>query len=326
MLKFNELKSYILNIAILALLSIVYCLEGGIINILSGIFVSVLLGYSVTKYHYLFVIAESLIIFSVITGIYSFSGNIIDVYFSINTAVILILLGLGLGISVNLKLNISKTVIICSFIYLANVLIGFVISGDGFSYKMLFDELKMVVSESLYSQYANAPEVISATEEIVSETINIMYRFIPAFFVCFAGLNGLILTFVFKKVVLKLNKNLRIESFSMFHAEKSLSILFLFTIMISLMINDALFFDALLNVIVILCFMFFICGLSYIDYSMRKKNKNTTYRTLMIIVILPFISITFAVPTLVIVGVGIVDGLFNLRKKYDIKEAGNGFK
>ena len=325
-LKVDGVKAYLFNILLIIGLSLINAFGHGTLQFVSGLFISILIGCSVTKHHYLFVFAESALVIAVTTAIYALFGSAEAVMAGLTASVMLVLLGIGLGLSTNMKMSTGETVIMCSLIYLANTMIGFAVIGENLFDKTMFEELRVAMAQMIQTQYSTVPEIVALAEEMVSETLGLLYRFLPSMLVCSAGLNGIILAFLYKRLLPKFNINVKLESFSLLRAERSLGVLFIITIMIALSVNDALYVDAFLNLIVILCFMFFICGLSYLYYSMRKKNKSKTYATIMVIVVLPLVTVLFAVPFIVIAGFGLVDSLVDFRKRRTLKGDGNGLQ
>jgi len=320
----DTFKSLLFNILIILGSCLIYCISGGILQMAAGILISVLLGYSVTKHHYVFVAAESLLVMAAITSFFLVIGGISGIIAGITTSVFVVLLGVGLGIATNLNMSVRGMVLMSSAIYLINMFIGFSIIGGSVTSEMFLDEFNAMLSETLATQYANTPEVISMADELIGEIMSLVLKFMPTILVCSAGASGLVLTLVYKKIIVKINKNVKIESLSNLRADKMAGILFIITIIITLSMNDALILDVLLNLIIILGFMFYVCGLTYIDSSMRFKGRNKTFRTIMVIVVLPLITMLFALPALFIAGIGFIDSFADFRKKHQLKEGNDG--
>lgn len=317
-------KSYFINIACIIALSFVYCITGGLVQYAAGILTSALIGVSATKHHYLFVFSECAAAVLVITLYHSFIGGIIGTVAGVTAGVILVLLGVGLGLSTNLKMSISGTVLVSSAIYLANMLIGFGVLGREIPFEMLLAEFKNILTETINMQYAGMPEITSQADVIIDSLMETAFKFMPSMLICSAVISGLVLTYVYKAILNRNNKNLKTESFSFLRAERSIGLIFIFALAALAVTENALLSDALLNLVVIMCFVFFVCGLSYIDFSMKSKGKNKTYRTLMIIVVIPLMTMFFALPAVLIAGTGFFDTLINFRKRKEIKEDENG--
>ena len=320
----NKKKSCLLNIIFIVALSLVYCVSDGILQFAAGIMTSVLIGFSVTKYHYSFVAAGCAASVAVLTAFYSYFGGAVGAIAGIASGAILVLLGIGLGLSSNLKMSISGTVLMCSLIYLANMLIGFIVLGQGIPFETMIKEFREVLLETIRMQYANIPEINAAADEIIGSVMEVSIKFIPCLLICSAGVSGLILSFVYNVMIKKLNKNVKTESFSALHVERTVGVLFLAICLASSLTTNALIADALLNLILIICFAFFVCGLSYLDFSMKRKGRNKTYRTMMIFVVIPLVSMSFALPAVFIAGMGFFDSLINFRKRYSLKEDEDG--
>ena len=320
----NHKKSYFLSILAAALFSFIYCMTGGVMRFLAGMVLSSVIGVSVTKHHYIFVGLKSALCVAVLTTFHAISGGVLGAMAGLTAGVILVLMGIGLGLSSNLSMSISKTVIMCSLIYLANMLIGFFALGREIPFDMLIGEMRAVYTEVLEMQYAGLPEITQKADEIINSIMGMTIKFMPSVLICSAGVLGLIQSYIYRVMLPKFNKNAKIESFSMLRAERTIGVLFI-VICIALSISqNVLICDALLNLVVIMGFVFFICGLSYIDFSMRHKGKNKTHRAIMVIVVIPLITMFFAVGAIIVAGVGFFDSLINFRKRKAFREDKNG--
>jgi len=323
-LNINHKKSYFLSILAVALLSLIYCTTGGVIHFLAGIMVGALIGISVTKHHYIYVALQSALCVALLAAFHGFSGGAYGALAGLTAGVILVLIGIGLGLSSNLSMSVSATVLMSSLIYLANMLIGFFALGREIPFDMLIGEMRAVYTEVLEMQYAGLPEITQKADEIINSIMGMTIKFMPSVLICSAGVLGLIQSYIYRVMLPKFNKNAKIESFSMLRAERTIGVLFI-VICIALSISqNVLICDALLNLVVIMGFVFFICGLSYIDFSMRHKGKNKTHRAIMIIVVIPLITMFFALPAIIVAGVGFFDSLINFRKRKAFREDKNG--
>ena len=319
-LKTNGLKSYFLNITLILLFSLLYSITGSIVNLISGMMISIFLGYSVTKHHYLFVGLQSALIVFVITMFYSFSISEFGALSGVISGASLVLLGIGLGLSVRTKMQISTTIIMCSAIYLINMLIGFAVLGESISYAELLTEMKNILAETTQAQYPGVPEMEHMLSDMLSEMVAYSFKFMPSILVCSAGMSGVLLTLIFIKIIVKLNQDICLESVSSLRCARSFGIMFIFTIFATLYINDALILDALLNLLFIMCFIFYVCGVSYIDFLIRHKGKTASFRLLTVLVVIPLITFIFALPAVVLVGTGLLDSIIDFRKRRSLKE------
>ena len=320
----ESIKSYFLNAGCILALSILYCITGGLVQFLAGILASVLIGTSVTKHHYAFVSIECLLCLAVVSGFYGIQAGVMGIIAGLSSGVILVLIGIGLGLSTNLKLSVSGTVLLCSAIYLANMLIGFMLIGREMPFDILLSEFRDILSETFKAQYSSMPDIGMQLDAVIDEMMALTFKFMPSFLICSALISGFIATLIYSKTVVKLNKNVKPVSFSFLRVERTVGVLCIVILLIAAFSEDALISDAVLNVVVIMSFIFFICGLSYFDFSMKKKGKNRTYRSIMIIVVIPLVSMLFLLPSAVICGAGFLDSLINFRKNKISREDENG--
>ncbi|MBE7028523.1 MAG: DUF2232 domain-containing protein [Ruminococcaceae bacterium] len=317
-------KSYLLSALAVALFSYIYCMTGGAMQFFAGVVLSSVIGISVTKHHYIFVGVNSALCVAVLTIFHGISGGVLGAMAGLTAGVIIVLMGIGLGLSSNLSMSISKTVIMCSLIYLANMLIGFFALGREIPFDMIISEMKNVYTELIKTQYADVSEITQKADEIVGGIMGITVKFMPSVLICLSGIFGLAQSYVYRVMLPIFNKNAKIESFSMLRAERTVGILFIVVCIALFITENLLICDALLNLVVIMGFVFYVCGLSYIDFSMKHKGKNKTYRSIMIIVVIPSVTMFFSVGAVIVAGIGLFDSYADFRKRKDFGEGENG--
>lgn len=322
-MKNDNMKARILNIMLILVFCFLYCTMEAMQGI-SAFAVSIVLGVSATKHHYTFFAAESVLTIVLISLFGSIAGDFEGFAVGFTEAVIMILLGTSLGICVNTKKSALFTVIMCSAVYLASTLIGFFTGLDASSFEIILEDTKAVITQIITTQYGNSKEMMDLANSTMSEMLTLTYKLMPATFVCMSFLSALILTFVFKKVLVMIKSEKMIYSLSMMRGDKLAAIVFIIVAIMSFSAQTPMMADVLLNILVILIFAFFLFGVSYINFSMKLRRTNNLYRRLVVGVVIPLVTIMFVFPGLLLAGVGFIDCFKDFRKKAVFKEGGNG--
>lgn len=304
--------------------SFVFCISSGLVQMIALMLTSVFVGISITKNHYIFVALEALFVLAVLSVFYSASFGIEGFISAVSQAAIIIMLGCTLGISANIKLHLRTTVLITSTVYLANILMGLWIASEYISYSELLTQIREMTSQLIQTQYGNSTEMLAIAEQSVNEVLTLLYRIMPAYSVIGAGIYGVIITFIFTKLLPKFNKNVQnIEAMSSLRGDKMMGVAFIIICILGFSMQSALMADAFLNVIIILTFAFYIFGISYIDYRMKLKGKSVVGRAAFVVFLIPLATILFIFPALILSMLGFVDCFADFRKKHK-KEAEDG--
>lgn len=304
--------------------SFVFCISSGLMQTIALMLTSVFVGISITKNHYIFVALESLLVLAVLSVFYSVSFGIEGFISAVSQSAVIVMLGCTLGISANVKLPLRKIVLIVSAVYLANLLMGLWITSEYVSYGDLLTQIREMTSQLIEAQYGNSKELLDIAEQSVNEVLTLLYKIMPAYSVIGAGVFGVIITFIFTKLLPKVNKNIeRVESMSYLRGDKMMGISFIIICILGCSMQSALMTDAFLNVIIILTFAFYIFGISYVDYRMKLKGKSVVGRAAFVVFLIPLATILFVFPALVLSMLGFVDCFADFRKKHK-KEAEDG--
>lgn len=318
----KKLKIYFLNLFALLAFSSLFCITNGIINILAGMLVSVIIGKSVTKYHYWYVGLLCLFSFVIISLFY----GILQAFLP---SIVLIMLGLTLGISTNIGLSYYFTVMVCSAIYLVETIINLKIidkvTPNGESYGAILRQAGENAAAILGQQYGQSQEILRAIDETIDAMMSLTFTLTPAVFVAVCLASAGVLVMIYKKVQLKSKTDVsHLCPFSMLRGDKVIGFLFLIVISIAMLSSEGLITDLCLNVIVILCFVFFIFGLAYIEYVMKSRGYNILSRRLTVLIAIPLLSLFFIFPVIIVIGIGVSDSLIDLRARLLKKENHDG--
>ena len=304
----NKFKNYALILIFTAIFTLGSTLPVGIVSAFFSAIVISLLGYSVIKYHYYFVGLVSACILAFYTAFTK------DLSSGLSLGIETILYGLTLGIGYNMKLSEFKTVGLITFIYTLFVVINVKFSGIG-------DNLRQNLAFSMESVYSLYQGQISQTDfkTLISTLLDVFVRFLPSFIIISGICFGMWNFWIFKKLlkIAKTDTSTYIN-FRDLHADKSISISYLIISFIGFITPGGSYLgDALANVISVASFVFFIFGLSYVDFVLTLKMKNNLLKRIILIGLifssLPLVGIPFVLLSVL----GAMDGCFNYRNKFN---------
>ncbi len=296
--------------------SFIFCISSGLIQILALMVTSAAIGISITKNHYVFFALEAALVLAVLSVFYAFSLGINGFISGVTQAAIIVMLGSALGISTNVKMSLSRTIIMCSMIYLADFVLSLRIASEQISFSALFNQMRQMLFEIFETQYGTSEEMLAIAKQMADEVITFLYKLMPAYFVIGAGIFGIIITFVFKKLLPIFNKNIKdIMPMSSLRGDKMTGIAFVVICILGFSMQSALMADAFLNIIFILCFMLYLYGMSYIDHYMKLKGKKAAIRSIVIVLVIPLATLLFAFPLFPIMLLGFIDCFADFRKK-----------
>lgn len=301
----KDLKNYIITAIIAVILTIVSASVSGIIGMIFLAYTAALIGYSVTKHHYGYVV----LLCGLVAAVFGLFGRSFVALFS---ALPVILCGISLGISCNLKFSQFKTLFIVTCVYVLYMVINMKLSGMALNFSSILTE----VISSAYPLYEGA---ISQTDynAIASELLSVFLKFMPAFIIIFCMCYGILLLIAFKSVL----KKSKSESsdfiiFSQWHADKNFGISFLILLGISFVLPvENIFADAIANVILVSSFLFFLFGFSLLVYILEKKAKNPTSGKIIAVVLFAVSVIFIGFPFMIISVMGFMDSFINYREK-----------
>lgn len=301
----NSFKSYALIITITAILTLISTLPIGIFGVIITALLASTIGYTITKHHYYFVA----VVCSCVLFIYSaFSGEFIA---SLTVSLPIILSGIALGIVYNLKSSDFIATGAITGIYTVYLLLNAKILSLDFN--EFFSTTAKSYSDVLFSVYENQ-FTQAEIDTIIAEMMSVTLKFMPSFIIILCGCLALLELYIFKRV-LKLTKS-ELSSFKPFdawHADKSFSIVFFALLIISLFLPEKNYFsDAIANVVLVSEFVFYIFGLSLVDYLLILKMKNHILRRIVLVLLALF---SLGAPRYILCFLGAVDGCINLREK-----------
>ncbi len=305
----NTFKSYALIITSAIILTLVSMLPMGMFGVIITALLASTIGYTITKHHYYFV---GLVCTCVFLIYLIFSKDFIS---SIAVSTPLILCGMTLGITYNLKFSeFVTTGVICgiyTIYFLLNIkLLG--ASGEDL-FKNAFALSAQDYNDVLVALY---PEQFTQAEldTLIADAMSVMMKFMPSFMIIMCGCLALLMLYTFKKI-LKFTKNdiTLYKPFFKWRADKSFTIAFFVIAVISFFLPKQTYVsDALANVLFVSLFVFYIFGLSLIDFLLKRKFTNSFLRRTILILLVLF---TFGTLLFIICLLGAIDGFINIREK-----------
>lgn|GEM_PF-2864082 len=317
----NRFKNHILLLVASVILTLLTLLPLGILGIIVTALLTALVGYTVTKHHYSFV---AVVCAGVLLMYVLFSGNLIA---SIFTSLPIILCGLSLGIAYNLKISSFKTIGIFTGVYTLNILSVLMLYGSKNGHNALEQLLsdvsnsfnEFISSESAQQFLSTSTDVNAETlREITNQVMAIFTMLMPAIIVIACILFALLNFAIFKKLLKSLKSDISFYSeFSLWRADVSMSVIYFIIVALAMFAPQGNYISAaLLNVVTISTFVFFIFGLSFADYILTIKLKKQLLRRVILVILTVSSLLVLGFPFFILVFTGALDGCFNFRKKY----------
>ncbi len=294
-------------------LTAVFCLTTGIFQALFGVMVSVLLGLQTTKYHYWYLLATSVLILGVSALFFGFPVSLI-------IAVPYVLIGLALGFSFNLKLSSYKTVVICAVLFLAGMLVQIKFVEEFSATQTDLGELIMAsaneIKQIFASVYGAEGELLSQIDELFNAMAQTLITLTPALFTIMSLALAYGALSLFKACARKDGADVtHFANFDQLRTDKILGILYLALVLLNLFAPAGYFADLSLNVLIILTFVFFVFGLSYLDFRMKIGGVKKGIRRVIVAALCIFPFVLFTLPFMLITGAGVMDSLMDFRKR-----------
>lgn len=303
----NKFRNYALITILTVVFTIASTLPLGVLTMLFSALLVALLGYTVTKYHYTFVTFICVSVF----GLYSlFTADILT---SVYATVPVVLCGLSLGIGYKLEFSDFKTISVVSAVYSLYTVLNMKFTG-------IADNFQSNIIDSIQSLAPLYENQISQADfnTLMSVVLNVLMRFTPSFLIIICICYGLVFFWEFKKILKITRSDMSVySSFSDWHADKTVSIVYFVLAVISFLLPTGNFIsDAFANVITVSSFVFFIFGLSYVDFMLKMNMKNSSLRKVILILLTILILPVFGLPYILLSVLGAMDGCFNYRKKF----------
>lgn len=326
----SNIKYYLMTTTALVALAFITCFFAGLIQLFAGILISVILGSQIVKVHYGFVAASASIVFLIPLAISIINGALFTtaLIYAALFMVPVILMGLTLGFAANLKLAFNKTVVLLAVLYLASTLTGMEVLNNTVNPAM---NIEAVISQSVdqamasfESTYESIPEVKEILNTAIGLVSSMMLKLSPSIFFILSLAVGYVSALIFKSFQMRRHEDMSFwPAFYMQRADKSSAILFLIIFLLNSFIPDGLFSDAIANVLVILCSIFFLYGLTFFSWKLRSSGIKSVTRKLIFIALIPICTMFFMLPFFIILITGLFDGIFDYRRRLTKSENNN---
>lgn len=250
----------------------------------------------------------------VLTGVVAFKANIFDLLLSFLSVT---LLPVSIGLCFKKSYTYLKTLIIGTFFNTMYLIVNLL--------KIIFvDRVNItddIIKPLLSTQFSEIKAVLPDMAITLNDIVNYITLNAPCAFIIISMFIALFYIALSKKFINTIYKGetLNIGHFSEIHLNKSVSLAFFIFVILSLFSSKAsVFTDALSNVIAIMLAMFFIDGLSFIDFYFRKTGLWTIVRVIIYILVITVLSLLFVFsPVLIVTLIGISDCTGNYRKIND---------
>lgn len=310
----NKIKEFLLTVLLAVVFTLLTTLPVAVLSLLCTAAVAVSIGYTVVKYHYGYVAFTCILVFVVYL---LFQQNPVS---ALAAALPLVLCGLTLGISYNLKFSAFKLLCIFTAVYVLNITVNIKLAGMAQAGQNVFEEavssVGQVYRESLTAVYGSQ---LSSAEinNIVSELTSTLLRFSPSFIVIACICFALLSYYMFKRILTIRKESVAcFQSFCEWRADKFISITyFVILVLYFLVPANGFFSDTLLNMVTVMTFIFFILGLSFLEFLLKKKFPKSFTRKMILIAVCVASFILMGLPFLALSVCGAMDGCFDYRRR-----------
>lgn len=310
-MKNSGMKPYMINTLLTIALCAAYCLLGGFLRAAVSVLISALLGVTFYREHYGRGIANSLLLLVIFT---LFSGAIS----ALLNGVPIVLLALALALGTRTKLSIYKLLLLCAFLYMADLVISMELlkqmTEGAVSFSSVMLETGNQLREVLKEQYQE-PEMAAALEQAVTAAVDTCIMLAPAMLMIFSTAFSYILILIYKKMQNRQETDMSfLLPFDRLQGEGLMAALYLVLLFALTAAPEGLFADAAANVLLFLSFLFVIFGAAVFDYKMKQRGMQKKMRRLLIFVLICFSGVFLMAPVFAFLIAGLSDSFFDHRR------------
>ncbi len=309
----NKFKNYALILIATVILSLISTLNLSIVGILFTALLASVIGYTITRYHYYFV---GLVCVCSCTVYALFVGDFIV---AISSLAPTLLCGISLGIAYNLKFTEFKTISLLSCVYVIYLLLSVKIIGvDENNLNIIektFKESSEVYKNVLLATYAGEFSQAEISK-LMSEIMTTMMKFMPSFILIICIVIAIFIFYIFKKILKITKSDLSVfKPFSEWQFDKSLGIIYIIVAIMIFIAPKGYIADAFANVLAVSTFIFYVLGLSFIDFLLKSRMNNSAPRKILLFFIATLPIFALGLPFIFICILGLFDCLINLKEK-----------
>lgn len=307
------MKDFLLTVLLSLVFTLGSILPVAILSFICLLTTAALIGYSVTKFHYVYAFSHFVIIFVVYA---LFQQNFTT---TLATILPILLCGTSFGVCYNLKLSAPKTLCVFSSIYALNTAINIKINTVSSGQNIFENAISMIGQAYQQILSTNFGTELSAEEinRVISELTSTLLRFVPGFIVIICILFAVAGFYIFKRILFIRKMDISCyEPFSQWHAQTSVSITYFILMAVFMFIPGyTILSDAFLNVVAIMTFIFFILGLSLLEFWLKKKIRISFWRKAILVIVSTLSIASIGLPFFLLAGAGALDGCFDYRKR-----------
>ena len=316
----KDIKSFIKNTLLVLIFTALFFVLPPPLSFVCEVLAVSYFAYSIVKHDYRLLILEGALCLSVCASLGGVYGLIIS-------GLSIILLALSLGIGAKMKIPYPKVLFICSAVYLfssaGSIYLVKNVSGDVFSLEYFYNTFNSVFSAMNESGYVLNQTAIDAVNSYVKSVVLFMMQITPAMMIIASIFCAFILTHIFKTILIKSKSSvyLNVTPFDRMHIGRLHALAFIVLLMFNSLSAEGVLSDSILNVVIVLGFIFFASGISLLDFRLKAQGKKKSTRRLMEIAIIPVSYMFMFIPVFTFVLMGVADSFFNFRK-HTIKKQG----
>ncbi len=309
-LKKEQLQPYMLNTLLTIALCAAYCLLGGLFSVITGLFISALLGQVMLRRHFIYAVANSFLIFLIFT---LFSG----VTVALMAAVPLALLAASLALGTRFKLPLPRLLLLCAFLYVMDLMVSLGLashlSGGEVTLSSVMLETGRQMTELFRAQCPDA-ETEHLLEQIVTTLIDLSIMLAPSIFMIISTVLSYLIIAIYKKIQQRRGEDMSfLQPFDRLQGERFVAVIFLVLILLLTAAPTGMLYDVVANVCLFLCFLYFCFGLSCFDWKLKQKGTKKTARRVLIAALICCSGMLVMLPFLAFLTYGLTDSFFDYR-------------
>lgn len=310
----RDKKSYFLLTAFAALLMLISFVLPSLLGAAVRVLASALLAVIVVNYHYRLVAAAC----AVTLAVTLLAGGFVGLLYA---GVMYVLLGISVGMGINLKLPLFRLVLLAALAYLT-VNVGMLWYTEHQPDSVAMSTLLLQMGEEINQLLAGAYQDLLSAEQLeqlgklINQMVSVLIVLLPAILIVVSILVAYF-TVAITKILLRKNvKNASyLTPFCDVRADKVSAAVFPVLFVLSILPFSPMVSDVLLNLVYVMCWLFYLFGLALINWFMIARGMQKMPRTLFLTAIVLSVFIFTFFPLLVIIGLGVLDGFFDFRKR-----------
>lgn len=324
MTKTDNIFARIAEGILLCIIAYFYTVTGNIM--LLALVSNVIIGTVAYRKHVFAVILESVLVLGALVFA-SMQNMYVDLFSVLIDFLNLLAIGITAGYVLKYNKSFFTAVSAVSFAQLFVTILAllYVKRGGSDIFEMYVGAPIDMYSDAFMRAFSQSGVYSKENAEVFSNILDMVYTVIKMFMPSIIIISSVITAFftftVTKKTIeFSVKQKLSVMPFSHIRLGKKTSLALTVLILLLFIMQRSMFSDALSNILVLMLFAHFVCGVSVIDFYFAKTRLNWLIRLIIYAVVLMFacMSAPFLLPGLVIVGM--------LDSRYDIRKIGQDIK